>query len=196
MQYLFSIQYFTNMKTTGKTEIYHKTKTNQFDMYLYSNHLPELKGNLTATRISRHCLPKEYIRKKGLKRYKIYCNLCDENEMALNGTDQHVMVDCNNKEIVKLREQIKSNLIKVNYQYTQFSIQSIINIRLLANDISTNCYFAIFSQNVFHSLNLYTNRTSVPPWNEGNGGINLIIIGWMIFWSVADLLHDIQFSTL
>ena len=41
---LFSIHYFTSMKTTGKTEIYHKIKkTYQFEKYLDSNLPPELK---------------------------------------------------------------------------------------------------------------------------------------------------------
>ena len=67
------------------------------------------------------------------------------------------MVDCNNKEIVKLREQLKSNLIiKVIFQYTQFAIRNIINIHLLANDISTKYYFAIFLKNVISLIKSYT----------------------------------------
>ena len=34
-----------------------------------------------------------------------------ENEI---GTEQYVMVDCSNKEMVKLREQLKSNFTNVN----------------------------------------------------------------------------------
>ena len=150
------------MKTTGKSELYHKIKKSyHFEKYLDSNLQPELKRNLTAIRISGHCLPIEYLRKKGIERDKRYCNLCDENEI---GTEQHVMVDCNNKEMVKLREQLKSNLIKINYQYKQFSIRNIIDINLLANDISTNYYFAIFLKKVFSLVKTnYTKRTSVPP---------------------------------
>ena len=69
-----------------------------------------LKRNLTAIRISGHCLPIEYLRKKGIERDKRYCDLCDENKF---GTEQHVMVDCKNKELVKLREQLKSKLLKL-----------------------------------------------------------------------------------
>ena len=51
-----------------------------------------------------------------------------------------------------------------------------------------------FSIKFFRSLN--PNRKSVPPWSESNGGINLINIGWMILWSIADLFGDIQISML
>ena len=74
------------------------------------------------------------------------------------------MVDCKNKELVKLREQLKSNLIKVNYQYTQFSTQNIINVHLLANDTSTNFYFAVFLKKGFSLVkSIYLKRTSIPP---------------------------------
>ena len=87
------------------------------------------------------------------------------------------MVDCNNKELVKLREQLKSNLIKVNYQYTQFSTQNIINVHLLANDTSTNFYFAVFLKEVFSLVkSTYLKKTSIPPWSGSNGGINAIVI--------------------
>ena len=103
------------------------------------------------------------------------------------------MVNCDNKEMVKLREQLKSNLIKVNYQYTQFSIRNIINILLHANDISTNYYFAIFLKKVFTLVkSTYTRRTNVQPWSESNGEINLIIIGWIILWVVVDLFDNIH----
>ena len=93
--------------------------------------------------------------------------------------------------MVKLREQLKSNLIKLNNQYTQFSIRNIINIHLLANGISTNYYFAVFLKK-FVSLvkSTYTKWPSVPPWSEVNGGINLIIICWIILWFILDLFDD------
>ena len=42
---LFCTQYFISMKTTGKTEIHYKMKkkTYQFENYLDSNLLPQLK---------------------------------------------------------------------------------------------------------------------------------------------------------
>ena len=87
------------------------------------------------------------------------------------------MVDCKNKELVKLREQLKSNLIKVNYQYTQFSTHNIINVHLLANDTSTNFYFAVFLKKVFSLVkSTYLKRTSIPHWSESNGEINAIVI--------------------
>ena len=87
------------------------------------------------------------------------------------------MVDCNNNELVKLTEQLKSNLIKVNYQYTQFSTQNIINVHLLAKDTSTNFYFAVFLKKVFSFVkSTYLKRTSIPPWSESNGVINAIVI--------------------
>ena len=64
------------------------------------------------------------------------------------GTEQYVMVEYNNKEI-KLREQLKINIIKLNYQYTQFSIRDLINIHFLANDIATKYFSAIFARNFF-----------------------------------------------
>ena len=115
---LYFAQYFTSMKTTGKTKIYHKMKNNISIWKIFGlKSSAELKRNLTAIRISGHCLHKKYIRKKGIERDKRYYNLCDEYEI---GTEQHVMVDCTNKEMVKLREQLKSNLIKVNHRYAQF----------------------------------------------------------------------------
>ena len=32
----------------------------------------------------------------------------------------------------------------------------------------------------------------MPPWSEGNGAINLIIIGWIILWRVLDMFDDIH----
>ena len=57
---LFSIQYFTSMKTTGKTEIYHKIKNPSIWKVF------RLKSSTGITRV------------------KIYCNLCDwcENEIS------------------------------------------------------------------------------------------------------------------
>ena len=41
--------------------------------------------------------------------------------------------------------------------------------------------FCNFSQGFFSLVkSIYTKRTSVPPWSEGNGGINLIMIGWIV----------------
>ena len=168
-------------------------------------------------RISGHCLPKENFRKNGIGWDKRYCNLCDENKI---GTEQHVMVDFNNKERVKIREQLKSNiiniiniidscamlalyvsikflllLIKVHYQYTQFSFRNMINIHLLANDTSTNYDFAIFLKKVFSSVkSTYTKRTSVPHCSDSNGGIKLVIIRLITLWSVADVFDDIQIT--
>ena len=74
--------------------------------------------------------------------------------------------------MVKLREQLKSNIIKVNHKYTQFSIRNIIDIHLLANNISSFYYFAIFSRKFF-SLYLHEeDKCNLPPWSESNGGIN------------------------
>ena len=85
---------------------------------------------------------------------------------------------------------MKSSLIKVNYQYTQVSIRNIINIHLLSHDISTNYYFVIFLKKVFSLVkSTYMKKTSVPTWSESNGGFSLIIIGWMILWSFADLFE-------
>ena len=165
-----------------------------------SNLLSKLQGNSMAIKISGHYLHAEYLRKGGTEWDKSYCNLCDENEI---GT---VMVDSNNMEIVKLREQLKSNLAKVNYQYTQFSIRNMINIHLLANDISTNYYFTIFRKKVFSLVkSTYMKRTNLrtrrgqllaPAWNENNVWFNLIIIDWIILWSIAEFLDDIQISLL
>ena len=86
---------------------------------------------------------------------------------------EHVMVDCNNKEIAKLREQLKSNIIEVSYQYTQFAIGNIINIHSLANYICTDYHFAIFLKKCFSPVKSpYTTRISVPPWSQSNWGIN------------------------
>ena len=47
--------------------------------------------------------------------------------------------------------------------------------------MSTNHYFAIFLEKVFSLVkSIYTKRTTVPPWSESNGGINQIMIGWII----------------
>ena len=141
--------------------------------------------------ISGHCLLIKHLWKEGIEWDKRYCNLCGENEI---GTEQYVMVDCSNKEMVELREQLESNLFKFNYQYTQFFNWKITNIYLLAN-IFTNYYFAIFLKKVFSlAKSNYTKGTSVPPWNESNGGIDPIMIGWIILWSVADLFDDIQIN--
>ena len=58
-----------------------------------------------AIRKSGHRIPIEYLQKNGIERDKRYCNLCDENEI---GTEQHVVVDCNNKDI-KGTNKIKSD---------------------------------------------------------------------------------------
>ena len=81
------------------------------------------------------------------------------------------MIDCYDKEMVKSREQLTSNLIAVNYQYTQISIRYNKYPSLLAKYISTNYYFAIFLKKVFSLVkSTYTKSTTVPPWGESNFG--------------------------
>ena len=93
--------------------------------------------------MSGHCQPIKYLCKREIQLDERYCNVCDENEI---GIEPVVMVDCTE---VKLREQFKSNRIEVNYHYEQFFIRNMINTRILAQDISTDCYLVIFPKKVF-----------------------------------------------
>ena len=154
---IFSVKYFRNMKMTGKTELYHQIKkTYIFEKYLDTHLPPELKRNLTAIRISGHCLPIERLRRMGIERSKRYCNLCVENEI---GCEQHVLIYCKNKELITLRKDFKTKLVELNKQYQNFTMENIMKIQLLANDASTSYYFAVFLKKVFNLVNVaYSNK--------------------------------------
>ena len=67
----FSIQYLTSMKTTGKADIYHKIKKNlsikAFGLFCRAK-------IINSNRMSGHCLPIEYLRRREIERDKRYCN--------------------------------------------------------------------------------------------------------------------------
>ena len=58
----------------------------------------------------------------------------------------------------------------------------IVCLPLASNEMSTVKYFG----GSIMRVNSETIVFDMPPWSEGDGGIDLIIIGWMILWSFAD----------
>ena len=85
----------------GRFELYSKLKrVYRFEKYLNMKN-SNLRRCLTNIRISTHSLPIERLRKFNIERSKIICNLCDVHAV---GSEEHVLLYCQNREIQSLRE--------------------------------------------------------------------------------------------
>ena len=136
------------MKDTGRTELYSQIKKQyRYEKYLDLKLDPFLKRNITAIRTSCHCLPIEYLRRKGIERKMRHCNLCQGNEI---GTEMHVLTQCRNVEVSRLKCEFLQICIKLNSQYQNFRMEDFMKLQLLGNDTTTGYYFAVFLKKLFH----------------------------------------------
>ena len=130
----------------GKFEIYYAIKkVFKFETYL------NMKSNilrrcLTNIRISTHCLPVEKLRKFNIARQDRICNLCNDNVV---GTEMHVLVNCQNRDLQLFRKTLYDNILLYSPQFESLKDED--KFRYLLNCIDNDCnfYFAVFLEKVY-----------------------------------------------
>ena len=144
---LYKEYYFQQLSPTGKTNVYSRIKKSYcYEKYLDQLENKDLRRNITKIRISAHCLPIELLRKKGIEQGKRLCNLCNTGSI---GSEVHVLIHCQNKDIVSIRKTLIEKLSLSNQQYRNMNFKCIFQLLLLASDQVANGYFAIFLKKVF-----------------------------------------------
>ena len=142
----FEIGFFNKLSPSGRTELYEKIKkVYRFEPYLNYNLNNKLRRLITQIRLYCHCLPVEYLRRKGVPRQNRICTLCDK---AI-GSEFHVLAECQSLDIVNLRRELIVQLLKLNSQFSALSQHSIIKYLLLASDQECCYYFCIFLKKTF-----------------------------------------------
>ena len=135
-----------NTQQGGKCALYHTLKRNykrESYLELESN---KLRRNITQIRISCHNLPIEYLRKLNISRENRKCILCRSQEI---GSEEHVLIYCENKDIVQHRKTLLDKITTVNYDFVKLNTYDKFIYLLLAIDNEVNFYFAIFLDKVY-----------------------------------------------
>ena len=98
---IFSRQY--SVASTSKLNLYSKIKkVYRTEPYLLSNLSYEEKKAVAKCRISAHCFPIEFDRRRNVDRQNRLCKLCNMN---LIGDEYHYIIKCNNSEIQSMRTE-------------------------------------------------------------------------------------------
>ena len=133
----------------GRYELYYRLKR----VYRYERYLNMKNNNLrrclTNIRISTHCLPVEHMRKFNIERSNRYCNLCDVNAV---GSEEHVLLYCQNREIQSLREILYNKIIQTCEQFTNLQDTDKFKYLLMCIDENCNFYFAIYLDKIFRLI--------------------------------------------
>ncbi len=133
-------------KSGGRYDIYYKVKKNyRFENYLNMPNA-KLRRNISSIRLSTHCLPVEWLRKFKVDRMNRLCTLCSKNEV---GTEEHILLHCDNKDINYLRTEFFSKLSTINNQWHLLENNHKLIYLLCAANENINFYLAIYLEKVF-----------------------------------------------
>jgi exonuclease III len=108
--------FLQEIRKFSKLELYCSLKKSyEAERYLYEITNRQHRAALTKLRLSAHHLPIERLRRQSnTDRMKRYCITCDQKAL---GDEKHVLLECSNPALVKLRFSV---LCKLNHLYTSF----------------------------------------------------------------------------
>ena len=146
----YEAHFFRNLKPSGKTALYFKIKRNyNYEKYLDFKLDPQLRRNVSALRLSAHCLPVQQLRARGVPRDMRLCHMCDAGVI---GTEEHVLLHCGNHVISQLRKQLLDKLHDTSSPLCQLPTDCQLHMLMLATDPVETFYFAIFLKKIYEAV--------------------------------------------
>ena len=96
-------------------------------------------------RLSDHNLPIERGRRNNIERNKRFCTNCKSNEI---GNEEHVLFECHNEELTKLRFKFIAQLLLISPQLKYFSSENKLKYILGMYDDSINVIVGNYLMNI------------------------------------------------
>ncbi len=105
----------------GKYYIYCQIKKQYHrEKYLYKICDNNIRKNITGIRCASNVLPINALRKLNIKREFRICSLCSAQKL---GTEMHILMECVNDDISKLRSGMFNKIDKISPQFKMLSAE-------------------------------------------------------------------------